>query len=345
LPAPRELPAHVAATEPLSPSGVEAFRTCPESYHIAYELAVKGSDYNSALSIGSAFGAGAEQLLADWKSGDVALQLAAVSMACDMARALKSCDEDRRETVTNQALRDGARVATMLRGWWRHWTRARQVFVDGPQLPWIEAVATEHDLAAPLLNPETTAASRTFHMKGRCDAIVKLPDASPLYIYELKTTSDTLDDVESYLRHGVQVSAYQAMASWMWPGVDWRGCVIDICKKPVIKQRKTGKTGKTAETLEQYQQRCLDAYADEPDRYFRRVLLDWDEGAQVEARAVWWRVAEALRASRRWGYLAVRGLRCKTALGWCRYRGICWFGDAHGFAVDNDDFDGGKKTA
>jgi hypothetical protein len=337
LPPPRALSASCAAREPLSPSAVERFRTCPYSYQLAYEHALTASGYNPALAIGRAFGDGAEAYLLAGNATPECQQLALAAACLELDRCRRAAeaksDPERIGQIRKQASADAAKVGLMLAGW-------GIAHADDS----MRAVSTEHELSAPLTLRRRT--SRTFRLKGRCDAIVER--GGKLYIYELKTTSDTVDEVEGYLRHGLQVWAYQAAAAWMWPDVEFAGAIVDIVKKPTAKIRKGRKT-KADESLEEFRDRALENYRERKDHFFRRSVFPWCASEQHRARVAFWRAAEAIIASRKLGFLKAPGLRCKLATGWCRYRSICWHETpgwvdvVHGFEVKTT-FDGAKEA-
>jgi hypothetical protein len=79
------------------------------------------------------------------------------------------------------------------------------------------------------------------------------------------------------------------------------------------------------EPLQDYEDRCYRAYLGHRERYFRRLMLPRQPRRIREAQAIAWRIAQEIRDSDRYGYLACRGTNCKTAHGWCDYRSLCWY--------------------
>jgi hypothetical protein len=181
-------------------------------------------------------------------------------------------------------------------------------------------------MQAPLVNPATGATSRTFYLRGICDSVVEIGRST--YLYEMKTTSDSMNEAVKWLKQSMQIPAYQYMLRKSH-NIETVGAVVDIVKKPVIKQRRTGKN---AETIEQYAERCRQAYLAEPARYFRREILPYDELAESDTLGLFWRTAQAIRQSDKHGYAAVQGARCKGAYGWCGARELCWYHDTDGYA-------------
>jgi len=79
------------------------------------------------------------------------------------------------------------------------------------------------------------------------------------------------------------------------------------------------------EPLQDYEDRCHRAYVKTPERFFRRVMLPRQPRRIREAQAIAWRIAQEIRDSDRYGYLACRGHNCKSTHGWCDYRSLCWY--------------------
>jgi len=149
-------------------------------------------------------------------------------------------------------------------------------------------------------------------------------------LYEMKTTSESIREVLSWLRESIQIPMYLEMARLS--GLELDGAIVDIIKKPVIKPRKSKAKG--AEPYAEYLARCAEAYRAEPDRFFHRAYLPNSEAQRVEAMQTCWRTAEAIRCSDREGYLAVRGSRCTFSYGPCRYKDICWHASMESYAFD-----------
>ena len=101
----------------------------------------------------------------------------------------------RRPIVTHEALTFGTLIHAALEVWWstvdldaalavlanepNAYTRATaEAMVRGYHVRWIDepirVIAVERAFVAPLVNPETGAASRTFELAGKCDAIAEV---------------------------------------------------------------------------------------------------------------------------------------------------------------------------
>jgi hypothetical protein len=112
----------------------------------------------------------------------------------------------------------------------------------------LEIVEVERPFEIPLRNPKTGAASRTFLLAGKIDAIGRLPDGRYVVV-EYKTTGDDIAPGAMYwlrLRHDPQISLYVLAAREL--GYDVSEVFYDVCRKPTIRLKKT-------ETPEEYGQR------------------------------------------------------------------------------------------
>jgi hypothetical protein len=58
-----------------------------------------------------------------------------------------------------------------------------------------------------------------------------------------------------------------------------------------------------------------------------------NESLRREAMVNAWRIADGIRRAERYGYVSKRGPSCRGAYGPCRYRALCWHGDATGFTT------------
>ena len=174
-----------------------------------------------------------------------------------------------------------------------------------------DVLAVEATFTAPLLNPETGAASRTFLLAGKVDGIVRERATGRVLLLEHKTTSEAIEDATtSYWRRLAmdgQVSHYYVGAESLGHRVE--GCLYDVLLRPRLKplkatpeaSRKYTKDGRlyaaqreVDETPEEYAARLRADIADAPAKYFQRRevprteddLRDYLFDAWAEARAM-----------------------------------------------------------
>ena len=135
-----ELPGIVHRLPLLSNSAMSAYRACPRKYLYSYVQRRRPIVTPHALTFGTLIHAGLEVW---WSSVDLGATLAAVQGAPDPF--------------------DVVRAEELLRGYHARWS-------EEP----IRVLAVERPFVAPLINPETGAASRTFELAGKCDAIAEV---------------------------------------------------------------------------------------------------------------------------------------------------------------------------
>lgn len=124
----------------LTVSSARTFRTCPRKYELAYEKGIRPKETAGALHFGTKVHKGLEVWM---QTRDLDASLAA--MRTDVAYDF-----------------DDAKAEAMLRGYDARWR-------DEP----LDVLGVEVQFTAPLQNPETGAASRTWELGGKLDAIVR----------------------------------------------------------------------------------------------------------------------------------------------------------------------------
>lgn len=127
----------------LTTSSTRAFRACARRYQFAYEMGIRPREKARALVFGTLIHKGLETWLTSGQDLDAAL----------LAMRVEVYDHE------------AAKAEAMLRGYDARWR--------GEPL---ETIAVEQEFIAPLINPETGAASRTFQRAGKLDAVVRRLD-------------------------------------------------------------------------------------------------------------------------------------------------------------------------
>jgi hypothetical protein len=199
----------------------------------------------------------------------------------------------------------------------------------------LDVIAVEASFTAPLLNPETGAASRTFLLAGKVDGIVRERATGRVLLLEHKTTSDPIDDpTATYWRKLAmdgQVSHYYVGAESLGNAVE--GCLYDVLLRPRIKplkatpleSRKYTKDGRlyaaqreADETPEEYGARLKADIEAGPEKYFQRREVPRTEDDLRDYLFDAWAEARTLREAE----LAGRGPRNPEA---CFRFGACPF--------------------
>ena len=210
---------------------------------------------------------------------------------------------------------------------WRFDVMARVLMVGYHRL-WranmndLEVIAVEKEFTGPLVNPATGAASRTFEIGGKIDAMVRDTDGD-VYLVEHKTSSQDINEGSDYrerLRMDSQISAYLSAEGPL--GFDLDGCLYDIVRKPSMKPYKatpeedrkyTTKDSKLKdgtlrpagslyanqrardETREEFFVRMYDHVLEEPHRYFQRPVIARSKAELTESKFDFWHMSKSIR--------------------------------------------------
>lgn len=200
-------------------------------------------------------------------------------------------------------------------------------------------IAVERQFEMPLINPETSAPSRTWKRGGKIDVIVSDPEQCRILIVEHKTTASDIEQGSSYWKRvralDTQVSTYLAGARSL--GHHPEACLYDVVRKPALRplkatpeaDRKYTKKGflyasqrETDETAEEYRIRLRDDINERPERYLARgEIVRLDEEEREHAFDVW-QMTKLLREAENAGF-APRNPDACTSFGGCPYLPVC----------------------
>jgi len=286
----------------LTNSEMKARRRCARYHHLRYNLGYRPLEDGEALTFGTLVHAGLETWWA-WHMGATA--------DCDAALEA-SLWRMRAESSDSFVL---ARAEALLAGYHVRWA---------DEMARYEVLGVELEFRAPLINPETGAASRTFQLGGKLDALVRERESGRVIIVEHKTASDDVSTGSTYwrrLRLDSQISCYFAGAEAM--GFTPAACLYDVLGKPAQRplaialvedgakvvldangarvRTKDGKkwreTGDAAlgyivqtrpETVDEYKERLVAAIATDPDRYYQRgEVVRLEEEIRDHAFDIW----------------------------------------------------------
>jgi hypothetical protein len=266
----------------LTVSRARSFRRCPRHNELGYELGYRAREKSNPLSFGSLFHR-AEEV---WWSTDRNHRLTA-------AVAVIRANQDGVDEF------DIVKAEELIVGYDARW---------GDERMNVERVEAQFSLE--LRNPITGAASRTWRLAGKIDAIVTI-DGRP-WIVEHKTTSDDITPGSAYwqkLRLDAQVSTYLEGANAL--GFDVVGCIYDVIAKPALRPLKatpledrkyTKKDGKLYanqrehdETPEEFRLRLREHIAENPDRYYGRGEVVRLEQEAQDAAWDLWQTAKSIR--------------------------------------------------
>ena len=288
----------------ITASRLRKFRTCKRAHLYGYDMAVRAIRQGEALRFGSLFHDGLE---AWWIAKMLAKHGAppALRSALDaVQRKLKDSDGELNEF-------DLVKAEELLTGYDARW--ADEV---------IEVLAVECQFEAPLVNPETGAASRTYRIAGKIDAVAKAADGL-VYIVEHKTTTmDATPGSEYWKRLNIdgQISMYYNGAAAL--GHDVAGCIYDVATRPTMRPKTATPEGERKyttrasklkdgtvrpvgslhanqrdrdETPAEFRERVRAAICAEPDRYFVRGMVVRLDGEMEDHAWDTWHTARHMR--------------------------------------------------
>jgi len=184
-----------AELETKTVSELTSFRTCPRMHSIAYVLGIVPLVDAPPLWYGTLIHKGLEEWWLAWGEGNGEDALPRALDALSEAEA-----QDAKKEGFDAAIYAKARV--MLRAYDARWSGDMDRF---------EVVAVEAKFSAPLINPETGRASRTYQLGGKLDVLVFDRKRERFTVVEHKTSSEDLEPGSAYwakLRMDPQISTY-----------------------------------------------------------------------------------------------------------------------------------------
>ncbi|MCC7138139.1 MAG: PD-(D/E)XK nuclease family protein [Planctomycetes bacterium] len=195
----------------LTISRIRSRQTCARKHHYEYVEGWRPVQDAEYFVVGRAFHAGLEA----WWDVVGGGKLDPLEAALAQVRGL-AIDPDPFRLVV---------VEEMLRAYDRRWRPSAGRYV---------LLANEQSFTAPLINPATQAASRTWLLGGVVDKIVRDTETGRVLIVEHKTTSEPIEDLAhpywAKLGMDAQISQYFIGATALGHEVD--GCLYDVAKKP-----------------------------------------------------------------------------------------------------------------
>lgn len=176
----------------------------------------------------------------------------------------------------------------------------------------LNVLTVEQEFRVHLVNPETGAASRSWDLGGKFDAIAQEPTGRTILV-EHKTTSQDIAQGGDYwkrLRLDGQVSIYFQGARAA--GYEIEECLYDVIRKPSIRPlkatpdeaRKYTKSGdlyanqrEHDETAEEYFARLCESIIADPDKHYGRGTIVRLEAEMEEAMFDTWVIGQQLRSA------------------------------------------------
>jgi hypothetical protein len=306
----------------VSDSERRTFRACMRRHHYAYRLLRRPIDKGEALKFGSLWHLGQEE----WWHHDGTPEE-------KLARGLFRLRLEEQNDVDPYHLVMAEELLVAYTARWGH--------VEYMTLK----VEAAFEMA--LVNPETGAASRTFKLGGKIDAIVRDAEGR-LHGVEHKTTSADIEEGSLYWKKvralDTQISGYKAGARAL--GIDVDDFIYDVVRKPAIRplkatpveSRKYTAKGllyanqrEKDETPEEYRLRLREDINERVDRYFARApIVRLEEEERDHAFDVW-QVTRLMREAELAGFAPKNPDACSN-FGGCPYLPVCT-GEA---SIDDD---------
>lgn len=290
-----------------------AYRRCSLEHHLAYELGIRplGATAES-LRWGSLFHLG----LASW-------WMAYEHPGEQLDAAI--------ETMRPEALDefDQIRAEVLMRGYDARWSQAED----------IEILHVEQQFITTLRNPLTGAASRTYDLAGKLDALVRSRADGRAYVVEHKTSSDDISFGSQYwekLRIDAQVSTYFEGTRAL--GHEPAGCLYDVIGKPKHKpklatpeaDRRYTKAGvlyaadrDRDETAAEYGLRLAEVIKADLDKWYRRGFIVRLPEEEREAAFDAWQTARRMREDKAAGIYPRNPNACERFGRLCDYFAFC----------------------
>lgn len=322
----------------LTNSCMRVFRRCSREYLYTYQQGYRSAVEAEALRFGSL----------------VHTALEAWWLADDDAARLDAAIEAMRPHVADEF--DLVRAGVLMQGYDARWSGER-----------LDVIAVEAEFRAPLINPETGAASRTYELGGKLDVVVRDRSDGLVKLVEHKTTSDDIGIGSDYWKRLMidpQISTYFAGGKAV--GHDIAECIYDVIKKPGLRpsavpltdehgckivldangervrtQKGTWRqTADTAlgyvlqtrpETPDEFRERLTAHVAENPERYYQRGKVVRLEAEELDAAHDAWATARLIRDAE----LANRWPRNPDAC--VRYGRTCGFFDVCTGTASLDD--------
>jgi len=301
--------------ELLTASRLRAFRDCARKHQLAYVDGWRPTQTPDALRFGSLVHAGLELY---W----LALQTGGSGLSAIY------------EVIDRQAADpfEAVRASEMMAAY------VARYFAD--DMRDYEVLGVEKEFRAPLLNPETWAASRTWELAGKIDAIVRRRSDQRVLIVESKTTSDAIEsDADNYwskLAIDGQISQYVIGAEALGHKVDM--IEYDVLKKVALRpylatpaeSRKYKADGTLYanqraddETPDEYRERVRVAIMEAPGKYLQRRSLPRAESQIQDWMFDAWQQSAVMRESARLNRAARNPEACHRFGAPCVYWALC----------------------
>lgn len=301
--------------ELLTASRLRTFRDCARKHHLSYVEGYKPVQTPDALRFGQLIHSALELY---W--------LAIQTGGSELSAIYETIDRNAADPF------DAVRASEMMAGY------VARHFAD--DMRDYEVLGVEQEFRAPLLNPETWAASKTWELAGKIDAIIRQRSDGRVLVLESKTTSEAIEsDADNYwskLSIDGQISQYVIGAEALGHKVDM--IEYDVLRKVALRpylatppeSRKYKADGTLYanqraedETPDQYRVRVRAAIEEAPEKYFQRRSLPRAESQIQDWMFDAWQQSAVMRESARLNRAARNPEACHRFGVACAYWPLC----------------------
>ena len=309
----------------LTYTALKTFRNCRKMYDLRYNRGLVPLEEDESLALGSAFHGCMERWYKRPAGEPVEQVIKAIHDYIDSIYPDRLTDDRQRKC----------------------WHLLRSMFtayVNRYRSEDFEVVAVEQEFSAPIINPETNCASRTFIMSGKVDTVV-LKDGQ-YFIVEHKTASNIDSGYIERLPMDFQINLYSDYLGRA-RNMKIAGVLYNVVGKAMLKQGKgeteeefqarraeliaKSKTGKSSakrkmpESDEDFQERLSGKYQEE-GMFHRELLYFYPDQFNVLHAEVW-ELTQQLLLARRTGFWYMNSDYCFHYNKPCAYFPICRSGD------------------
>ncbi len=282
----------VRALPLLTESRMKTYRRCPREERLRYQTGLRSAETDAMR-----FGTLVHSALEAWWTGEGVERL---------ANALKILGEAECDPY------ERAKAEVLLTGYHIRWEEAG-----------FRTVAVEQEFRIPLVNPDTSAESKTWQLGGKIDAIVETQDGR-IWIVEHKTSGVDIGPGSGYmsrLRLDGQISMYLHAARAL--GYEPAGVIYDVIGKPQLRPLEVNTRRSEPETPEAYGKRCAESVGKDPDRYYQRANVVRLESEVAEFDRELWQLATTMRDAVRTGVAPRNPDGCQRYGSTCSYFALC----------------------
>lgn len=309
--------------ELLTSSRMRCFRECARKHDLSYVQGYRPSRTAEALRFGTLVHAALEaywKAIQDWQRDSTIIESAPLGAALQAIQRFPGSDAFEK-----------IRAEEMICAYVRQWG------ASDPHAYEVVAVETRFD--APLLNPETMHASKTWRLAGKVDVVLRRRSDDRVLVGESKTTSDAIEsDADHYwekLAIDGQISGYVLGAESMGHQCD--EVLYDVLKKPAMRPllatpmdaRKFTAAGvlyasqrALDETAGEYRLRVRAALLESPDKYLQRKSIPRSNSQIEDWMFDAWQQSGMMRESARLGRSPRNAEACHR-MGTCPFWTLC----------------------